>query len=169
MLSHSTSGTNQSQMTEEEAIASIRDSYLGLTAAGFIINGWVTPSSNMPDQYISYLRKYYSYACTRYYGGYDGTKPSYIIHTDDPYLLKRVSLESSTKAQAIAAIDSAVENGGFINMMGHASGLSTDGNFTLNNMADILAHIQELEHNGDIICLPPWQAIKYYFHPRWND
>lgn len=171
ILSHSTDG---SAMRENTTAAStiegkFKNSKTSLENAGFNITAWVTPSSQMHDDYVPYLRKYYDLGFTVYLGDWDedasGSQIPYNVLTDDLHRLWRVSMESTTLDRVKVAIDEAVANTGYMNFYAHdfTRGLTQD------NLRAILDYVQTYIDAGKCIVTTVTKGYIHYYTLRHSD
>ena len=133
------------------------------------INGWVTPQSFMKRSYIPYLKDYYNYAFTSYYGTYSGqATPPYDTIETNPCLLKRVSLTSTTLPYLKQAVDLAIANKGFLSFYGHAYEV-TQGTLDLDKVKELIIYIKKKMETNTVKLFAPDEASMYYFRKRiWD-
>ena len=133
-----------------------------LESCGFNIAGWVTPSSQLAEEFRSILRQYYDYGYTVYYGSYKhgiSTKAPYNMLEESPYNLYRIDLMSGA-ANVKAAIDLAITNNGILTIYCHAWSMQTSH---FNDLETVLNYIEERMANNEIKCLSPNLAYRYFF------
>lgn len=168
IISHSVDGTgfNTSGLTNTRQ--RMKQSKNTLQNAGATIQGWVTPSSQMREEYISDLKGFYNYGFTQYLGVWtpDSAETPYDTITTDTYHLKRMSAESSTIADCKTAIDETIANNGLLSFYGH--NLRAD-RLTESELNELLDYIVLLVDDGKIICETPYNAISDYYKVRRED
>lgn len=93
ILSHSVDGVpfSTSGLTNAQAFAKLYNSKKLLENTGFTINGWVSPSSAMPLEFIPEVKKVYPYAYTTLNGGQNNRE-------NDPCTITRLGLQPTTGA-----------------------------------------------------------------------
>lgn len=168
VLSHSINGeTMTNTMDTVEAERRMKESKGTLEELGLNITGWVTPSSSLGSNHLSAVGKYYEFAYTVSLGNFnnDGTQIPYDTFETDTRKLKRVSLESTTYENIIAAIDKTIEDVGFLTFYAHdfSRGLTTD---ILNN---VLTYLKSKVDGGECLVLKPTDAYKHFYSVRHSD
>ena len=172
ILCHSNNGDNmgdETSLSDEVLLQKMRDTRVTLEKFGIKVNGWVTPSSYLKNDYIPMLQNFYNYGYTRYFGAYtDLTKKSYDEITNTGYLLKRVHVGTTSIENLKAAVDDAIAHNGLLSFYGHAYELET-GALDINKLRELLYYIKAQE-NG-LLChlYAPDEAMIYYFRKRHND
>lgn len=168
VLSHSINGeTMTNTMDPAEAELRMKVSKEMLEELGLNITGWVTPSSSLGSNHLSAVGKYYEFAYTVSLGKFnnDGTQIPYDTFETDTRKLKRVSLESTTYENIIAAIDKTILDGGFLTFYAHdfSRGLTTE---ILNN---VLTYLKSKVDGGECLVLKPTDAYKHFYSIRHSD
>ena len=168
VLSHSINGeTMTNAMDSAEAERRMKESKEKLEELGLDITGWVTPSSSLGSNHLPAVGKYYEFAYTVSLGKFnnDGTQIPYDTFQTDTRKLKRVSLESTTYDNVIAAIDKTILDGGFLTFYAHnfSRGLTAD---ILNN---ILTYLKSKVDGGECLVLKPTDAYKHFYSIRHSD
>lgn len=175
IISHSTDGTGMNDPTVDSSVieAKLKTSKETLENAGLKIRGFVTPNSIMNLKFRPLLRKCYDWADTISYGTYAGTINSrlqpYMVPVDGVYNGWRVSLQTTTLANAKLAVDKCIENYGCLTFYGHAWALDTDNNLTTTNLTSLLDYIADKIDAGECACDIPSKAILNYFNVRNDD
>lgn len=132
---------------------------------GFIIKGWVTPSTWLNNKYFNSLKKYYSYGL-----GHLDTNNTNVIHTvksKDIRQLDRWSLQSNTVEKTKAKIDECISQNAFLCFYAHT--FPSSDNFTESNLREILNYLKEKVDLGEIIVDTPYVAINNYYKVRQYD
>ena len=168
ILSHSTDGEGMSRGDIDVVEEKMKTSKRILTAKGYKIRGWVTPSSVLNEAFIPVMRKYYDYGYTVYYGEYVSGNPTF-DKTADLNKLSRVSVQATTLENQKKAVDEAILNNGFLTFYGHAADLDGSDNETTENLNALLEYISDKVENLQCYVLKPSDAIDYYFHVRHSD
>lgn len=171
ILSHSTDGTGMRENTT--AVSTIENKFKNskstLEKAGFNITAWVTPSSQMHDDYVPSLRKYYDLGFTTYLGDWDedagGSQIPYNVLTDDLHRLWRVSMESTTLDRVKVAIDETVNNIGYMNFYAH----DFSRGLTQNNLRTILDYVKTYIDAGKCIVTTVTKGYIHYYTLRHNE
>lgn len=175
IISHSTDGTGMNDASVDSAVieAKLKASKETLENAGLTIRGFVTPNSIMNLKFRPLLRKYYDWADTISFGTYSGTINSglqpYMMPVDGIYNGWRVSLQTTTLANAKLAVDKCIENYGCLTFYGHAGALDTDNNLTTTNLTSLLDYIADKIDAGECACSIPSTAMLNYFNVRNDD
>ena len=175
VISHSTDGTGMNDASVDSSVieAKLKTSKETLENAGLKIRGFVTPNSIMNLKFRPLLRKYYDWADTISYGTYAGTingsLQPYMAPVDGVYNGWRVSLQTTTLANAKLAVDKCIENYGCLTFYGHAWALDTDNNLTTANLTSLLDYIADKVDAGECACDIPSKAILNYFNVRNDD
>ena len=170
VLSHSTDPVTMSNTSLSVAAveAKFKTSKTTLEGYGFNINGWVTPSSTLNAIYFDALKKYYEFGTTVYFGEYVGTGTPQNVLTESTRSLKRVSLSATTLANAEAAVDKVIAEGGLLTFYAHAYP-DDASNFTVANMEALLTYIKAKTDAGTCFVLKPSDAVNHYFTIRHDD
>lgn len=171
MMSHSTDSVGMNDPTVDLSVidTKLRQSKTTLESLGFIINGFVTPNSTMAEKFKTLLRKYYNWADTVYLGEYTGAQTPYNTVVDGVYNLKRVSLQSSTLANAKDAVDKCIADRGCLTFYGHAVALDTTDYLTTENLEELLDYINAKISAGLCEIKTPSEAIMDYYTVRNDD
>lgn len=169
ILSHSTDSSAMSDGTEDVEVIEekMKSSKEFLEQKGFVITGWVTPSSTLNDKYLSVLRKYYEYAYTVYLGTWKSNLEQYPynVFKEDTCKLKRVSLEGSTTENVLLAIDEVCANGGILSFYAHGY----RGKLTEETLIQILDYVNKKVDNNECLVMSPTNCYNHYFTLRHND
>lgn len=167
ILSHSTDaeGMDDSTLDPTEINQKITWSKNYLRRAGFDIQGWVTPSSQMYEGFKQYLDRSYNYAYTTYYGTYQEGNRAYNLFSDSPFDLWRLDMFSSTENCKLA-IDACVEERGFLTIYFHAAQMQETHE---QRLVDLLDYINQYIEVSMIKCLAPNEAFNYYYAIRRSD
>ena len=154
-------------MYSAEAERRMKESKKILGSLGLDITGWVTPSSSLGSNHLQAVGKHYEFAYTVSLGKFnnDGTQIPYDTFQTDTRKLKRVSLESTTYEDVIAAIDKTILDGGLLTFYAHnfSRGLTAD---ILNN---ILTYLKSNVDGGECLVLKPTDAYKHFYSVRHSD
>ena len=170
ILSHSTDGkgmSTSSSLTPEEVEDRLKSSIEQLSALGFNVNGWVTPSTWLKAEYLKLICKYYQYGFghtdsnPEAWSGYHSFDGRDIRHLD------RWSLQSHTIDETMTAIQNCITNCGFMCFYGHA--YPSNDNMTEENMQTILSFLKAKADTGEIIVDIPRRAINNYYTFRHSD
>lgn len=164
ILSHSVDATifNTDNYTQETARAALYNSIRKLENYGFVVNGFVAPSSQLNPSFIGAVRDNYSYAFTYTADGHLNDRQA------NPCNLIRKSMEALTTAQLKAQVDSSISGDGCLIFYGHTANFGT-----INPTSQEEWNITKL---GEIIdyCIAKWaaglcwlgspdEAMKYYY------
>ena len=171
ILSHSidSDAMNGTNLTDEEIENKMKTSKQILEQYGFNIKGWVTPSSQLNNKFLSIVKKYYDYAYTQYLGVWTETlgKNPYNSFTDDTRKLCRMSVESSTLEDNIKAIDKTIENCGLLSFYAHD--YPRADRLTEEKFRGVLDYLKQKVDNGECLVLTPFNAYNNYFSLRHDD
>ena len=168
VLSHSINGeTMTNSMSSTEAERRMKLSKVTLKSLGFDITGWVTPSSSLGSNHLPAVGKYYEFAYTVSLGKFnnDGTQIPYDTLETDTHKLKRVSLESTTYENVIAAIDKTITDGGFLTFYAH----DFSRGLTKEILNDVLTYVKAKMDNEECLVLKPTDAYKHFYSVRRSD
>lgn len=166
ILSHSTDGEAMNGDNIGNANWRMLASKDLLTKAGFSIRGWVTPSSQLHNDYLRFTRLHYDFAFTQYWDESTATGPVNHTKADDMYKLHRRYLGTAL-ANLQAVVDETITNGGCTAFYYHSRDFGTD--ITLETLDALLQYIKAKEGNGLCIVLAPNEAIPYFFRVRHQD
>ena len=171
ILSHSTDdvGMNDSSVSTDVIEGKLKTSKKILCGYGFNVRGFVTPRSEMASVFLPLTKKYYDFAYTVYYGAYDGTGTPYFTKAGELNKLSRVSVQNTTLENMKAAVDTVIENAGFLTFYGHAADLDRTDYETTENLNSLLDYINEKQADLQCYLLKPSDAVDYYFHVRHED
>lgn len=168
ILSHSSEATAMGDNTSfysTRLIPMFRNSIRDIEDAGIICSGWVTPASYLKDSYFWYLKRWYNYGFTRYYGAYNGSGQCWNTTYDSQYYLKRVHIGTSTIENLKAAVLNSEGNFGYLTFYGHGYEL-TNGTLTVSKLEELIDYVKGRESSKLLKCLSPDEAINYYFKTR---
>lgn len=167
ILSHSTDaeGMNDSSLNPYVIQQKFINSKSYLNRAGFDIQGWVTPNSQMYESFKPYLELPYNYAYTTYYGSYQEGNRAYNLFSDSPFDLWRLDMFSSTE-NCMLAIDQCINSFGFLTIYCHAANMQSTH---LTRLSDLLDYIKTYISASKIKCLAPNEAFNYYYTVRRSD
>lgn len=132
---------------------------------GFIIKGWVTPSTWLNNKYFNSLKKYYSYGF-----GHLDTNNTNVIHTvksKDIRQLDRWSLQSNTVEKTKAKIDECISQNAFMCFYAHK--FPSEDNFTEANLREVLQYLKTKVDLGEINIDTPFVCINNYYKIRQYD
>lgn len=170
ILSHSTDGkgmSTSSSLTPEEVEGRLKSSMEQLSALGFNVNGWVTPSTWLKAEYLRLISKYYQYG----FGHTDSNPESWAGYHSfdgrDIRHLDRWSLQSHAIEETMTAIQNCITNCGFMCFYGHA--YPSNDNMNEENMHTILSFLKAKADAGEIIVDVPRRAINNYYAFRHSD
>jgi len=170
IISHSTDGSSMSAGTTAPATIEdkMKTSFDDLTARGFNIKGWVTPSSELHSSYLPIVKKYYEFAYTDYLGFWDSTvtENPYNTFSEDTRQMKRVSMQESTSQGCTDAIDKVIADGGELTFYAHAYPMS---NLSEVKLTAILDYAKTKVGNNECLVLKPTDAYTHYFSLRHSD
>ena len=168
ILSHSVNATpfsNISNLTTAENY--LKTSLSVLRNKGFIVNGWVTPSTWLLAEQMPIVCKYYQYG----YGHLSGTTEGTAYHQFrglDIRQLDRWGLEGHTLAETMAKINEAISNNAYMIFYGH-SYPGVDNYMTEENMQAILTYLKTKVDNMEIMVDTPQRTINTYYAFRHSD
>ncbi|ELC8426282.1 hypothetical protein QYB63_002936 [Clostridium perfringens] len=167
VLSHSIDGKAMQDGTETVEVIEnkFKTSKEVLEKNGFIIKGWVTPSTWLNNKYFNSLKKYYCYGL-----GHLDTNDTNVIHTiksKDIRQLDRWSLQSNTVEKTKAKIDECISQNAFLCFYAHT--FPSSDNFTESNLREILNYLKEKVDLGEIIVDTPYLSINNYYKVRQYD
>lgn len=168
IISHSVDGTGFNEAGLTNTRQRMKQSKNTLQNAGATIQGWVTPSSQMREEYIGDLKGFYNYGYTQYLGVWspDSAETPYDTLSTDIYHLKRMSAETSTIADCKTAIDETIANNGLLSFYAHD--LRSD-RMTEGELNELLDYVVSLVDDGRIVCETPYNAISDYYSVRIED
>ncbi len=161
ILNHSINGTifNTTNYTYDTAQEAIETAQRRLEKAGFVINGWVSPSSSMEPSFIPIIKNNFAYAST-YNDTYQNGRQS------NPCETTRTGIASRTLEQTKATIDANIANDKITTFYAHAHDLDKDygaGTFTIEIIASIIEYILQKQALGLCKLMSPDDARAYYF------
>lgn len=168
VLSHSINGeTMTNAMDSAEAERRMKESKEKLEELGLDITGWVTPSSSLGSNHLPAVGKYYEFAYTVSLGKFnnDGTQIPYDTFQTDTRKLKRVSLESTTYDNVIAAIDKTILDGGLLTFYAHDFSRGLTGEI----LTSVLNYVKTKIDGGECLVLKPTDAYKHFYSVRHSD
>lgn len=159
ILSHSINGTifNTDNYTPATALAAFQESKNKLEKAGFVINGWVSPSSQMASEFIDGIKATYAYAFT--YGSANNRE-------SNPCTITRYSMQSHTIAEIEAFVDSCISGDNILTFYGHAADFGNTYNGEVWNIAKLTTILQYVLAKRDLGLVyfdNTDNCIKYYF------
>jgi len=151
---------------DAEAIKWIKDCKRIITTAGFVSNGLIGAYGTISTDFIPTIKNQYNYCASKGNAVATDTPPYLRFNVDDPYGLWRCGMNASTLAEMEAAVDSCIENNGFLWFYGHAHATGDEvGNFTPENLDALLTYIE----NKGITIKCPGDAIKDYYNLYYYD
>lgn len=161
ILNHSINGTifNTTNYTYETALATIMQAKNTLEKYGFVVNGWVSPSSQMADEFMPIIKLAHAYAATKNDAYVNGRQ-------SNPCSLTRYSIESNTLANIKTQVDSYISNDKALTFYGHAASFGTEYNGEVWNIDKIRSIIEYCISKRDAgLCYLSGcdDAMKYYF------
>lgn len=161
ILAHEWEDMKDDTLTNAEALDIFKSTKQKLLNAGFIVSGWVTPSSTLNDKYKPLVKTVYDYSYTVYYGHYeaDYEKRPYNLKSDGANELYRIDLYNNY-ADITLAVDRAINNNGFLTFYYHSSDL-TDSDY--NKILRVLAYIQGKVNEDKCTVLSPNLAYEYFW------
>lgn len=161
ILNHSINGTifNTTNYTYETALATVMQAKNTLEKYGFVVNGWVSPSSQMADEFMPIIKLAHAYAATKNDVYINGRQ-------SNPCSLTRYSIESNTIANIKAQIDSYISNDKALTFYGHAAsfGMEYSGEvWNIDKIRSIIEYCIEKRNAGLCYLGGCDDAMKYYF------
>jgi hypothetical protein len=163
ILSHSVTHSSMSESTLSSGFVGyeFNKSKNDLNSYGFNISGFVTPYSELHENYLPNLKKNYSYAFTKYAGVIPDDGVCYHTRYDNPHKLSRVSLKSNSIDKIKLAIDKCIENKGIIyfyeHRVGHPDWISES------TLREILDYVKIKMDNKECLVLSPDIASQNFF------
>ena len=156
ILNHSVDGTifntiNYNYTTAQNAIETAQRR---LEKAGFIVNGFVSPSSHMDAEFIPIIKKHFAYASTYQDSAQNGRNAN-------PCLTTRMGVFSETLPNIKNYIDSQIEADKITTFYGHGHDLNETN--TLERIASVIEYILEKQALGLCKLMSPDNARAYYF------
>lgn len=116
ILSHSTdASTFPSGTTQEDALNRLNTSLRRLENAGFVVNGFVAPSSTFDSSLYELPKKMYAYAFTNY------IYPDINTRNANPCNLTRQTIQTGTVESIKTKIDTAISHGNILTLYGHSA------------------------------------------------
>lgn len=169
ILSHSTDyRAMNTNMTSVDLIETkFETSKSVLETAGFDIKAWVTPSSQLHEDYLPALRNHYDLGFTTALGSWNedsanATMLPYNTLSDDVHKLWRVSLESTSVDRIKTAIDQAIENVGYLNFYAHGFDKAETG-ISSASLNAVLDYVQAYVSAGDCIITTVTSGADYFY------
>lgn len=161
ILNHSINGTifNTTNYTYKTALATVMKAKNTLEKYGFVVNGWVSPSSQIADEFMPIIKMAHAYAATKNDAYINGRQ-------SNPCSLTRYSIESNTLANIKAQVDSYISNDKALTFYGHAASFGKEYNGEIWNTDKIRAVIEYCISKRDAgLCYLSGcdDAMKYYF------
>lgn len=162
ILSHSINGTvfNTTNYTYATALAAIMQAKNNLEKAGFIVNGFVSPSSAMAAEFMPILKATNAYAFTSI-----TNRATTNGRNQDTCDLHRYSMESHTTAEIEQFIDDCIANDQFITLYGHTANFGTMGAdmWDISKVQTILEYIIAKRDAGLVWFGNTDDCAKYFF------
>lgn len=161
ILNHSINGTifNTTNYTYETALATVMQAKNTLEKYGFVVNGWVSPSSAMADEFMPIIKLTHAYAATKNDEYINGRQ-------SNPCSLTRYPIESNTIANIKAQIDSYISNDKALTFYGHAASFGTEYSgevWNIDKIRSIIEYCIEKRNAGLCYLGGCDDAMKYYF------
>lgn len=162
ILNHSINGTvfNNANYTYSTALATIMQAKNSLEKAGFIVNGFVAPSSSMESEFMPILKATNAYAFT-----FATTLETANGREQDTCDLHRYSMQSHTIAEIEQFIDNCITNDQFITLYGHTADFGTTYTdlWDISKVQTILEYIIAKRDAGLVWFGNSDDCAKYYF------
>lgn len=151
---------NESNYTYETALNTILTARTRLENAGFVVNGFVCPSSSIAESFKPILAIHGSYAFTTM-----TADPSANGRTSDRCDLHRYSMQNHTLTEILNFIDSAITNDQIITLYGHTADFGTTYSdlWDLTKVKSIVEYIISKRDKGLIYFNNTDNCIKKYF------
>lgn len=161
ILNHSINGTifNTTNYTYETALATVMQAKNTLEKYGFVVNGWVSPSSQMADEFMPIIKLAHAYAATKNDAYINGRQ-------SNPCSLTRYSIESNTIANIKAQIDSYISNDKALTFYGHAASFGkkySGEEWNINKIRSVIEYCIKKRNAGLCYLGGCDDAMKYYF------
>lgn len=163
IMNHSWNGTvfNTNNYTYETAMAAIMGAKNNIQKAGMQCNGFVSPSSEMANDFLPILKVAHAYAFTSATSSATANGRS-----QDTCQLHRYSLQSHTLAEIEQYIDDCITNDQIMTFYGHAADLVDDGDttvFSLAKIGAILDYCIAKRDSGLLYVGGTDDCVKYFF------
>lgn len=162
ITAHSSQSIGSGSATDEQVAEIIEDAYETMTGYGFDVRSLVSLAGNTRASAYPIIKRYFECGFTT--RNHYGSEQALINLSEDPYELWRYSLESSTDAEAKAAVDSCITNTGLLIFYWHARSENEDYSVArLNSLLDYIATKKEIQ------VIPAYMAVADYYAIRRSD
>lgn len=172
ILSHSTDSVamNTEDLNSGAVKTKMLNSKARLEQRGFDIHGWVTPSSELRNDFLNSVRDLYEFSYTTYYGSYpseyNGGNAPYCSFSDDPSQLYRVHFGGTSLDKLKEIVEMTIENHGWLNIYWHSHEITTE---QMTKMDAFLDYLNTKIADYKMRCLAPNIAYDYFFSVRKQD
>lgn len=162
IINHSINGKvfNTTNYTYSTALAAIMEAKNNLEKRGYVVNGFVAPSSAMEESFKPILRLSQGFAFTT-----STMSTTANGRNADRCDLHRYSMQTFTLAQIKSFIDDCITNDQIITLYGHTAGFGSTYNdlWDLDKVEAILEYIIEKRDAGLLYFGSTTDCVKYYF------
>ena len=131
-----------------------------LEKAGFVINGWVSPSSVLSSEFLPIIKKFHAYGFTRKDSFENGRQ-------SNPCQLLRYGIQTDTLEEIKSKIDEYISKDKILVLYGHSANFGTSYNGTtwdINKIREVLDYCIEKRNSGLCYLGNTDDCIKYYFN-----
>lgn len=162
IINHSIDGKvfNTTNYTYATALATIMEAKNNLEKKGYVVNGFVAPSSAMEESFKPILRLSQGFAFTT-----ATSSPTANGRSADRCDLHRYPMQSFTLAQIKSFIDDCITNDQIITLYGHTADFGSTYNdlWDLDKVKAILEYVIEKRNAGLLYFGSTTDCVKYYF------
>ena len=161
ILNHSIDGkevitNNYDYNAALNAIATAKEK---LEKAGFVINGWVSPSSVLSSEFLPIIKKFHAYGFTMKDSFENGRQ-------SNPCQLIRYGMQGNTLEQIKSKIDEYISKDKILVLYGHSADFGTSyvgETWDINKIGKVLDYCLEKRNSGLCYLGNTDDCIKYYF------
>lgn len=152
---------NTDNYTYDTALSTIIQAKRKLELAGFVVNGWVSPSSSMAEEFLPIIKLSHAYGFTKSDEHFNGRE-------SNPCQLIRYSLESNTIEAIKSKIDSDISNNKILVFYGHSANFGNENAtskevWDINKLRTVLEYCIDKMNKGLCYIGGNDDVIKYYF------
>lgn len=163
ILNHSVDGLafNNTNYTYETALATIMEAKNILEKNGFIVNGFVAPSSQIEESFLPMLKLSHAYAYTS-----AATQSTQNGRQQDTCQLHRYAIQSHTLAEIKAFVDDCIEHDQITTFYGHSADFGKTFNeeeWNIEKVEAILNYVIQKRDQGVLWLGNTDECVKYFF------
>lgn len=161
ILNHSIDGKEVTTVNYDynAALNAIATAKGKLEKAGFVINGWVSPSSVLSPEFLPIIKKFHAYGFTMKDSFENGRQ-------SNPCQLIRYGMQGNTLEQIKSKIDEYISKDKILVLYGHSADFGTSyvgETWDINKIGQVLDYCLEKRNSGLCYLGNTDDCIKYYF------